>query len=438
MAEVLLISHAKGELGDEEAQAVERHVAACPSCQRRLANTRRMLDVLNQAREPDTEQLLAEVLGLALSTSASDIHVEPEADHVRIRLRVDGALHEVKRLPRPAHAPLMARLHVMCDTDPLQSEVPQFARLHLKLEAGELHARVAVCPTYWGPRATIRVFPEDPRSKGLTSSWMSDPIRETLLSWLRSPCGLIAIAGPAGAGRTSTAYACLDHVRDDSVSVFTVEDPIHLVLEGITPIALDPRAGLDYPTALRAVLRSDPDVIYVADLADRATIAAACDAAVTGHLVIGCLYANDAPGAVARLMHTLGDGYLLGEALLGVLAQRLVRKVCTACAETYELPDAELAFLRAHGVSEPPATALRGAGCESCRGTGYFGRTAIHEVLPVSEALVSSLADDAYTPELGAIQMTARLADDGIAKAFEGVTPLREVDRVTRMRSWLQ
>jgi type II secretory ATPase GspE/PulE/Tfp pilus assembly ATPase PilB-like protein len=359
------------------------------------------------------------------------VHIDPDAEGVRVRLRVDGVLHEVKRLPRAAHVPLISRIHLMSDTDALRPDVPQVSRMQVRTTHAEAYCRVAVCPTYWGPRATIRILPPGLPGSGLGHVGMSEHIREQVLSLLHRPNGLLLIAGPAGSGRNTTAYACIEELASDGIAVFTVEDPIAAVLPGVTQVPLDPRAGLDYPAAIRALLCSDPDVLYIDDIADTVTAASTFNAAVTGHLVVGSMYAADAPGAVARLQQISGDHYSLAEAFIGAVSQRLVRKTCGSCAETYAPSPREADLLAHHGVDPLPETLTQGRGCECCRGTGYFGRTAIHEVLVADPALSEAIAAGTYAPRLGAQTMQARLLDDGIPKVLAGLTTLREVARVT-------
>lgn len=435
-ADELLVAYVKGELPEDQVGELEAHIATCPTCRWNVDAARKTLGVLEQARQPDIFELVNGIIGEALDSGASDIHIEPQPDEVRVRIRIDGVLHEIRRYPKAAHAALVARLHVMGDTDPFEKRVPQFSRARVKHEDKECDLRLSVLPAVWGPSVTMRILPGPGELLGLKRIEVSETNLALLMGLLRRPCGLIVFAGPAGSGRTTTMYACVDELNRSEgghgISIFTVEDPVQTLMEGITQMHLNHKMGLDYPAALRAVLRCDPDVVMVGELRDTATGTAILDLALTGHLTLAGFYANDAASAVARLLGVGLEPYMLGEALVGVVSQRLVRKVCQHCKTEYELPADEIAFLHECGVEEVPKRLWRGEGCKQCRETGYRGRTAIHEVLVVDEEMTRAIGDGRYTPEMGAGAIPTSLARDGAEKALEGITALAEVQRVTR------
>ena len=431
-AEELMVAYARGELAQTEAAELEKHLRTCPACRWNADAARKTLDVLKQAAEPDIVALTSEIIGAAIAEGASDIHIEPRQQDASIRLRVDGVLRDIRTIPKSVYLALVARIHVMGDMDPFELRVPQQSRIHIRRDDRDYHIRVTGLPAYWGPRLTLRILPPSFQGEsGLAEIGFSPPNLAALRELLRRPCGLIVLSGPIGAGAKTTAYACLQEVNREGISVFSVEDAVDVVLPGVTQVSLNRKMGLDYPAALRAVMRSDPDVVLVGELPDEPTAVAAADLALTGHLVLATLHAPDAAGAVRRLMDLGLQSHVLAGSLLATLSQRLVRRVCPECREEYDLPADEIAFLHQCGIEDVPKRLWRGAGCDYCRRTGYRGRTAIHEILVIDDALVAALADGSYAAGMGLRAIRRTIARDGAERALEGVTTVWEARRVT-------
>ncbi len=430
-----LVAYVKGELGESEAAGVEQHLASCPNCRWKADAARKTLDIMEAARRPDIVHLIEDILGAAIDSAASDIHFQPMREDIRVRFRIDGVLHDVRTISRAVYPAVVARLHVMGDSDPFEARVAQFSRLNTSHDGREYDLRVCVLPSITGQRVTLRILSSASREFGLEAIEFSPSHLAKVRDLLRRPNGLILFAGPAGSGRTTTMYACLDEVNAPSVSVFTAESPVEMHVDGATQTPLNPSAGLDYPAVLRAFQRSDPDVVMVGELGDAPTGSAVLDLARTGHLVLAGFHAGDAYGAVARLL-TLGlEPFMVSETLVGVVAQRLVRKVCDQCKAEYDVTPAEAEYLRALGIADPPVRLWHGAGCDRCHRTGYYGRTAIHEVLVVDDELGRAISASRLTADMVTRALPAGLARDGADKALQGVTDPAEVMRVTGPRA---
>lgn len=431
-AQELLVAYARGELPESQAADLEEHLDTCPSCRWSADAARRTVAILQQSAEPDIVELVNEILGTAIDRRASDIHVEPGRDEVVVRLRIDGVLHELRKLPKSSHRALTARIQTMGFADPFEARTPQFARIQVARQDREYDMRVTLLPAYWGHRITMRILDKGSVDlTGLDSIGLFEENLAALRDLLHRPTGLVVFAGPAGAGLTTTMYACLAEVNSPRISVLTVEDPVEYVLEGTTQVSLDTKAGVDYPTALRAILASDPDVVMVGQLRDAPTTSAAVNLAITGHLVLGSFHSAASPSALMRLGEMDLERHMLAPSLLGIVSQRLVRKVCSSCAKAYKPPADEVAFLHHAGLTGIPDKLSKGTGCEQCRNTGYRGRTAIHEILMMTHELADALAQGRYTEELGAQAIARNMVHDGAVKALEGITTVAEVRRVT-------
>jgi type II secretory ATPase GspE/PulE/Tfp pilus assembly ATPase PilB-like protein len=433
-AEGLLVAYARGELPAAQAAELEAHLGTCAACRWNADAARKTLDILKEAAEPDTVALVRDVFTAALKAGASDIHFEPGRDEARIRIRVDGVLRETKTVSMQAFPAVVARLHLMSEGDPFEKRVPQFGRIHLRHDERHCDLRVTLLPSTLGQRATVRILPADADAVTLDQMALSPEHLGTVRDLLRQPCGLIVLSGPAGSGKTTTAYACLKDIISPEISVFTVEDPVAMMIDGATQTHLNHRAGLEYPVALKTIMQADPDVVFVGETADMATGIAVCELALTGHLVLTCVHAADAATTVTRLLEMGLQPYTLAACLVGVVAQRLARKVCQSCTEEYDLPADEIAFLHHAGIADIPARLARGKGCDECRSTGYRGRVAIHEILVLDKELARAITEGRYTAEAGRAAVPVSLSRDGAEKALAGVTTVAEVRRVT---SWI-
>ncbi|HET7754724.1 MAG TPA: GspE/PulE family protein [Anaeromyxobacteraceae bacterium] len=388
--------------------------------------------------EASSEPVVAAVeylLHYAFEQRASDIHVEPHREESIIRMRIDGVLHPVYRVPKSVHGALANRLKIMSRLD-IALRKPQDGRIRTARGDAEMELRVSTVPTTFGDKIVIRVLDPTVLVRDLSELGFLSDERDQFERWLLRPHGLVVVTGPTGSGKTTTLYSALQALASPEVNVVTIEDPIEMVHEGFNQIAANPRTGTSFAEALRHVLRQDPDVVMVGEVRDAETASQAVQAALTGHLVLTTLHTSDTVGAVARLCDLGVPPFLVAATVAGVAAQRLVRQVCPACTEDVPLTADEVAEL---GVKHPEdwagqLIARRGQGCPKCRHTGYYGRTGIFEVLPVNSRLRHLIAQGA-TPEQ--LYRTARqdglrsLREHAVRKVASGVTSFEEAIRST-------
>ncbi|MGM9570199.1 MAG: GspE/PulE family protein [Phascolarctobacterium sp.] len=398
------------------------------------------MDFLNNGKL--AQQLLEE----AILSRASDVHVEPLEGEVRVRMRIDGLLQELCRLPWSSHATLVSQLKVLSGMDIAEKRVPQDGRWQLQVAGRSIDLRLSTLPTIRGEKVVVRILDQEQGVRRLEDLGMSDGNLRLYRQMYAAANGLLLLTGPTGSGKTTSLYATLQELKQEGLNLVTVEDPVEYKLEGINQVAVNRRAGLDFATGLRSLVRQDPDIIMVGEIRDRETAAMAVQAALTGHLVLSTLHTNSAVGAVARLLDMGVEPYLVAAALRGVLAQRLVRRVCEHCAVSYAPTPKEQQFLGlaaaaqascqeaagVQGSSQPPLL-KRGQGCEHCRGTGYAGRLAVQELLPVDEymsELISAGAGKAALLSHGASLGWRSLYADAVDKVLAGQTTVSELWRV--------
>jgi general secretion pathway protein E len=391
-----------------------------------------------EALEASSEPVVAAVeylLHYAFEQRASDIHVEPRREESIVRMRIDGVLHAVYRVPKAVHGAIANRFKIMSRLD-IAGRRPQDGRIRTARGDAEMELRVSTVPTAFGDKIVIRILDPTVLVRDLSELGFLPDERQTFEGWLERPHGLVVVTGPTGSGKTTTLYSALQALASPEVNVVTIEDPIEMVHEDFNQIAANPKTGTGFAEALRHVLRQDPDVIMVGEVRDAETASQAVQAALTGHMVLTTLHTSDTVGAVARLRDLGVPSFLIGATLTGVVAQRLVRQVCPSCAEDVLLTADEVAAL---GVTHPEdwagqLVARRGAGCVKCRATGYYGRSGIFEVLPLNARLRHLVADGA-TPE--ALLRTARqdglrpLREHAVRKVAAGVTSFEEAMRAT-------
>jgi general secretion pathway protein E len=375
------------------------------------------------------------LLHYAFEQRASDIHVEPRREECIIRMRIDGVLHPVYRIPKGVHGAIANRFKIMSRLDIAQRR-PQDGRIRTARGDAEMELRVSTVPTAFGDKIVIRILDPNVLVRDLSELGFLPEERDQFERWLMRPHGLVVVTGPTGSGKTTTLYSALQAVASPEVNVVTIEDPIEMVHEDFNQIAANPKTGTSFAEALRHVLRQDPDIIMVGEVRDGETASQAIQAALTGHLVLTTLHTNDTVSAVARLRDLGVPSFLIGATLTGVVAQRLVRQVCPGCAEDVPLTADEVAEL---GVKHPEdyagrLVARRGQGCAKCRYTGYFGRTGLFEVLAINSRLRHLIADSA-TPEI--LYRTARqdglqsLREHAVRKVAGGATSFEEAIRAT-------
>ncbi len=391
-----------------------------------------------EALEASSEPIVAAVeylLHYAFEQRASDIHIEPRREESIIRMRIDGVLHPLHRIPKAVHGAIANRFKIMSRLD-IALRRPQDGRIRTARGDAEMELRVSTIPTTFGDKVVIRVLDPNVLVRDLSELGFLPDEREVFERWLLRPHGLVIVTGPTGSGKTTTLYSALQALTSPEVNVTTIEDPIEMVHEDFNQIAANPKTGTSFAEALRHVLRQDPDVIMVGEVRDAETALQAVQAALTGHLVLTTLHTNDSVSAVSRLRDLGVPSFLIAATLTGVVAQRLVRQVCPACAQDVPLTADEVAAL---GVPHPEdhagqLLARRGQGCNKCRHTGYFGRSGIFEVLGVNARLRHLVAEGA-TPE--ALARTARqdgmrgLRAHAIRKIAAGVTSFEEAMHAT-------
>lgn len=379
--------------------------------------------------------LVDSILRSAVDERASDIHLEPVDDCIFVRFRLDGILHEMRTLPRNLLASVVSRVKIMASMDISERHVPQDGRISMRYGGKDFELRVAALPTVYGEKVVIRLLEKNPTFKTLRSIGFSEVNYERFAPLIRRPYGMILFCGPTGSGKSTTLFACIQEIHDGTTNITTVEDPVEYRVRGINHVELNPKRGLTFASSLRSLLRSDPDVIYVGEIRDKDTADLAVRAALTGHLLFSTLHTNTAIQAITRLVDIGVEGTLIGASLIGVVGQRLVRKICGWCRESYKVPPDEAVVLRDLLKVEPPKQLSRGRGCAHCHDTGYYGRSAVHEVVVIDEELrhlIGTQGADA-TMLRDHLQKTdfEDLRIDAINRLTEGETTLQEVIRVT-------
>ncbi|HWZ59444.1 MAG TPA: ATPase, T2SS/T4P/T4SS family [Gemmatimonadaceae bacterium] len=371
----------------------------------------------------------------ALRARASDIHLEAGADGLRVRYRIDGVLHDISNPPRQYQAAVISRVKIMAGLNIAERRLAQDGRIRLRLSDRDLDLRVSITPTLHGESVVLRVLDRGAGVRDLGELGMPEQVLGEFEQLVRQPHGIILVTGPTGSGKTTTLYGALNRLNQAGVKIITVEDPVEYQMAGVSQIPVNAKIGLTFAAALRSILRHDPDIIMVGEMRDREAAEIAIQAALTGHLVFSTLHTNDAPAGVTRMVDMGIESYLVAATVLGILAQRLVRVVCEACAEDIEPDDDVLAKVAAGQVTIPSPRFRRGRGCEVCAGTGYRGRTGLYELVPMNAELREAVVRRASLAELRALAAargTASLRAAGWATACAGVTTLEEVLRLTR------
>ncbi|HLL55861.1 MAG TPA: GspE/PulE family protein [Myxococcaceae bacterium] len=380
-------------------------------------------------------QAVEYLMRYAFDNRASDIHVEPKRDASVVRLRIDGVLHTVYTLPVGVHPPIVSRIKTLSRMDIAEKRRPQDGRIKTDRDGREVELRVSTLPTAFGEKVVIRIFDPDTLVQDIAQLGFEPDEKRVFESWIDQPHGLILVTGPTGSGKTTTLYSALKAVAGPDVNVTTVEDPIEMVWDAFNQVQVQPKLGLDFANALRHILRQDPDVIMVGEIRDPETAENAIQSALTGHLVLSTLHTNDAAGAIDRLKDLEAAPFLISSCLVGIMAQRLVRKICTFCAVETSLTPDELSALQVPIPLLPGGVRLmRGAGCVRCRGTGYFGRTAVFEILNVDGTLRNLIARGAPLEQVvqhGRTMGLRSLREAAVKKLAMGVTSFEEVVRMT-------
>ncbi|TVR63640.1 MAG: type II secretion system protein GspE [Candidatus Competibacteraceae bacterium] len=387
------------------------------------------------ASEAPVIRLVNLMIARAVESRASDIHIEPFENRLKVRYRVDGVLHEVESPPSRLSAAVISRIKIMAKLNIAERRLPQDGRIQLRAQGKEIDLRVSTVPTLYGESVVMRILDKASVVLDFPVLGFSPRTLDRFLNVLRMPHGIILVTGPTGSGKTTTLYTALQTINTSERKILTVEDPVEYQLEGVNQIQVKAQINLTFANALRAIVRQDPDVIMIGEMRDLETAGIAVQSALTGHLVLSTLHTNDAAGSVTRLLDMGVEDYLLTSTINGILAQRLVRLLCTHCRQPYPALPELVEELRLKRFSEGREIMLyKAVGCEQCGGTGYRGRAAIMEFLVMSDPLRRLVLKHA---DAGELQGTAQregmdtMYEDGLRKAVAGVTTIEEVLRVT-------
>ena len=375
------------------------------------------------------------IISRGITDKASDIHIEPAKDGLRIRYRVDGILSDGMTLPKKAQASITSRIKIMADMDISEKRAPQDGRISATIEGRPYDFRVSTLPAVFGEKIVMRVLDKSNISVGLHKLGLLPYTFEMFESMIQRTYGIILVTGPTGSGKSTTLYSVLAKLNSGEKNILTIEDPVEYELSGITQSMVNNRAGMTFASGLRSMLRQDPNIIMVGEMRDQETAMIAIEAALTGHLVLSTLHTNDAPGSVARLLDMGVESFLIASSIAGVLAQRLLRTVCIKCKESYAPPKDALKRLGMNLdlLDKSEVTFFRGRGCDTCKGTGYKGRIGVYELMPVNDKVRELILARAssYAIREAAIEAGMRtLKDDAMEKILLGITTLEESLRV--------
>ncbi len=382
-------------------------------------------------------ELANQLLADAIRQRASDVHIEPRHDGVDVRYRIDGEMSLARELPSSVLSMIAARVKILAELDVVETRLPQDGRITVAIDGRDVDVRVSVLPSYHGPRIVMRVLDRSASLRGVEDLGMSAEILQSFRASLARPYGLFIVTGPTGSGKTTSLYAALSEIRKVTRNIMTCEDPVEYDIDGVSQTQGNEKFGLTFPIALRSTLRQDPDVIMVGEMRDRETAETAIRAALTGHLVLTTLHCNDAPSAIPRLLEMGVDPYLLSSCLAGTSSQRLLRSLCPKCRVPSE-ESFQASFPESFGISKVTGSLYRAVGCARCRGTGYVGRFAVHEIMSVSPKLANAIAGRAP------VEVIRQLAAESgyqpmsweVARAvLEGRTTMSEAQRLVCVAS---
>jgi type II secretory ATPase GspE/PulE/Tfp pilus assembly ATPase PilB-like protein len=444
----LLVAYVKGELAEADAAIVEGHLKTCGSCRWNEEAARNTLAEVYDADAAPVCAFARTIIHRAVQERASDVHIEPDSEpkpathdlgdpsldaeassSVRIRLRIDGVLHDAWRLPGYMGAPLATRFMVMSEMNPFERRVPQFGRIHIRHGDSDHDLRVGTMPGTLGMRVVLRILSKSSVLIDLPRIGLSDVNLARVREASAQPCGVLLVTGPAGGGRTTFLYSLLADLAKPGISIMTIEDPVEVRLPGATQTHVNRAAGFDYAEALKAMVRQDPDILLCGEVPGPTVADLVAQVALAGHLVLGTVAGDDAADGLKRYLDLVTDPVTASKALIGVVGLRLVRRVCRDCVREVEPSDADLAFLRGAGIEHMPPKLRRGAGCEACRGTGYKGRTGIQEVLLLDQGVRKAIRSGQPVQLRPLVRPS--LQQDAAEKAAAGTTTVEEAARVT-------
>lgn len=421
--DVSMASDLLGELDSEALEGITREVEESE-------------DLVDMANKAPVVKLINTLLFQALKMRASDIHVQPYERHVQVRFRIDGILYDITQVPKPVQEAVSSRIKVMGKMDIAERRLPQDGQTSFLAGGREVDVRISTIPSAHGERVVMRLQDKSTGIYRLDRIGMSEDDLEKFSRLIRMSHGIILVTGPTGSGKTTTLYGALSEINSPEKNIITVEDPIEYLLPGISQIQVAPKKGMTFASGLRHIVRQDPDIIMVGEIRDIDTAGIAIQSALTGHLVFSTLHTNDAPGAVSRMLDLGVEPFLVNSSLIAVVAQRLVRRVCGNCLESYVPTEMELAAVGLTSKDLPGERLVRGTGCEMCADTGYVGRLGIFEILEVDDFVKKAIMKrksgaDIKREAIDRGLKTLRM--DGMEKALAGMTTLEEVQRVTQV-----
>lgn len=387
-------------------------------------------DILNEVNDAPLVRLVNSIIKQAVKAKASDIHIEPFNEHVRIRFRVDGDLQEIMTPAKSTHSAMITRIKIMSQMDIAEKRIPQDGRVEMAVDGREIDLRISILPTVHGEKAVIRIL--DKGGFGLTKNELgfTGANLTNFNNIIKHPNGIILTTGPTGSGKTTTLYVILKELNKADRNIITVEDPVEYRLQGVNQVQVNNKAGLTFANGLRSILRQDPDIIMIGEIRDSETAQIAVRASITGHLVLSTMHTNDTASTVTRLVDMEIEPYLVASSLVGVIAQRLVKRICEGCKTAYISTEEENRLLRL----KEPATFFRGTGCTACNQTGYRGRTAIHEVLPITRQIRQLIDQKASIDDIrdaAAAEGMVTLRESCIELVRSGVTTVEELIKLT-------
>jgi type IV pilus assembly protein PilB len=420
---------------------LSQHYSAWSDVQK-LAASAGVEDVIDVRDAPDSAiddapviQIVNQLVSQALRDRASDVHIEPNADRVRVRFRIDGALKEVVSLPANLARPLVSRIKIMADMNIVERRRPQDGQFAMEVDGRGLDVRVSTTATIWGEKTVLRLLDKSRALFRLDDLGMPESVHSLYSQIARSPFGMLIVSGPTGSGKTTTLYATLAEINRAELNVMTIEDPVEYVVPEINQLQINEQADVTFANGLKSILRQDPDVILVGEIRDVETAQIAVQSALTGHFVLSSLHATDTIAALYRLLNMGVESFAIASSIVGVVAQRLVRRICPHCAVAYTPQPQEIAFYDTFGG--PSKTSFwRGAGCEHCTGTGYYDRIGVYEVLAVSDELREGIVSHAPPSLMREIAMKDGLRtmrEEAIRLVTEDVTTIDEVLRTVYM-----
>ncbi len=383
-------------------------------------------------------ELINDILNLAISHKASDIHFEPFEKFMRVRIRVDGVLHTIKKIPKEDMSSVITRLKIMAKLDIAQKRLPQDGKILYQKDGKKIDIRVSILPTVFGERAVLRLLYKNEGVLSFKDLLIPSHLEERVKKIIKSPYGMILNTGPTGSGKTTTLYAFLNEIKGEDKNIITVEDPVEYQIEGINQVEVKSEIGFTFEKALRSILRQDPDVIMIGEIRDKESAKIAVRAAITGHLVLSTLHTNTALEVIPRLKDLEIESYMISSAMLLSIAQRLVRKLCPYCKEEYEPSFEELSLIfgkeKAKVLKDKKIKLFKAKGCEKCLNTGYMGRIAVYEFLFFDDKIKHMIAEDAPIENIKRYAFENKLYYplilDAQEKILKGLTDIKEVNRV--------